>query len=70
MKTNRYDPNQNPHYTIGYMAAKIETLLKALETTESPVDTIDKIMYDVAIESATEYMKSYEASRNEGYKCK
>ena len=65
--TNRYDPNQSPHYTIGYMAAKIESLLKALETTEAPVDTFDKINYDAAIESATEYMNSYKTSRNEGY---
>ena len=56
---NQYDQNDNPHYTIGYMASKIESLLHALELCEAPTDICDKITYEVAKESAEEYIKSY-----------
>lgn len=56
---NQYRRNENPHYTIGYMASKIESLLEALELSEAPTDLIDKITYDVIKENAAEYMNSY-----------
>lgn len=57
----KYNPEANPHFTIGTMAATITGLLEALENTKAPKDVVKQIQYDVAIELATEYMESYDA---------